>query len=323
MTEAPDVLGCSRARREDACREEARRRREGGNRPTPSRPTRPTTWSPPGTSCGSDAGPWSTPRRPAGSCSATRSTRTASSPGSRPKAEMSMTSYVVEAAPANRPVTFAFNGGPGSSSVWLHLGLLGPRRVRHGRRRGADPAAVRAGRQRRVPARGQRPGLHRPGVDRVLACRRGHQARAVPRLPGRPRVGRRADPAVDARATTAGCRRSSSPASPTARPRGAALAEHLQTPLRDVPQRADPDLQRARPRVARLREPAQRPGARDLPADVRRGRALPRQARPQVAAVGARRGRGVRLARLPLGAVARRPADRQGARRARPSSSPR
>ncbi len=28
-----------------------------------------------------------------------------------------------------RPLTFAFNGGPGSSSVWLHLGLLGPRRV--------------------------------------------------------------------------------------------------------------------------------------------------------------------------------------------------
>lgn len=29
----------------------------------------------------------------------------------------------------NRPVTFSFNGGPGSSSVWMHLGLLGPRRV--------------------------------------------------------------------------------------------------------------------------------------------------------------------------------------------------
>jgi len=28
-----------------------------------------------------------------------------------------------------RPVTFCFNGGPGSSSVWLHLGLLGPQRV--------------------------------------------------------------------------------------------------------------------------------------------------------------------------------------------------
>ena len=49
--------------------------------------------------------------------------------GFKAKAEMSMTSYVVDGAPENRPVTFAFNGGPGSSSVWLHLGLLGPRRV--------------------------------------------------------------------------------------------------------------------------------------------------------------------------------------------------
>ena len=32
--------------------------------------------------------------------------------------------------PAARPVTFCFNGGPGSSSVWLHLGALGPRRVK-------------------------------------------------------------------------------------------------------------------------------------------------------------------------------------------------
>lgn len=31
---------------------------------------------------------------------------------------------------AKRPVTFCFNGGPGSSSVWLHLGMLGPKRVR-------------------------------------------------------------------------------------------------------------------------------------------------------------------------------------------------
>ena len=29
-----------------------------------------------------------------------------------------------------RPVTFCFNGGPGSSSVWLHLGMLGPKRIR-------------------------------------------------------------------------------------------------------------------------------------------------------------------------------------------------
>ena len=31
--------------------------------------------------------------------------------------------------PADRPIIFAFNGGPGSSTVWLHLGLFGPKRV--------------------------------------------------------------------------------------------------------------------------------------------------------------------------------------------------
>jgi carboxypeptidase C (cathepsin A) len=30
---------------------------------------------------------------------------------------------------SHRPITFAYNGGPGSSSLWLHMGVLGPRRV--------------------------------------------------------------------------------------------------------------------------------------------------------------------------------------------------
>jgi carboxypeptidase C (cathepsin A) len=40
--------------------------------------------------------------------------------------------YVAErpGGPEKRPLMFSFNGGPGSSSVWLHLGALGPRRVR-------------------------------------------------------------------------------------------------------------------------------------------------------------------------------------------------
>jgi len=32
--------------------------------------------------------------------------------------------------PKSRPLMFSFNGGPGSASVWLHLGALGPRRVK-------------------------------------------------------------------------------------------------------------------------------------------------------------------------------------------------
>ncbi|HKK47300.1 MAG TPA: hypothetical protein VJ964_17360 [Balneolaceae bacterium] len=32
--------------------------------------------------------------------------------------------------PANRPITFSYNGGPGSSSIWLHMGVMGPRRVK-------------------------------------------------------------------------------------------------------------------------------------------------------------------------------------------------
>jgi carboxypeptidase C (cathepsin A) len=50
--------------------------------------------------------------------------------GQKARAEVFVTAYTVDSDdPGSRPVTFAFNGGPGSSSVWLHLGLLGPRRV--------------------------------------------------------------------------------------------------------------------------------------------------------------------------------------------------
>ena len=53
------------------------------------------------------------------------------SEGEKPRASVFFISYTREevADPSKRPITFSFNGGPGSSSVWLHLGLLGPRRV--------------------------------------------------------------------------------------------------------------------------------------------------------------------------------------------------
>ncbi|MFM7036629.1 MAG: S10 family serine carboxypeptidase-like protein, partial [Planctomycetaceae bacterium] len=48
-----------------------------------------------------------------------------------PKASIFFVSYSRRSqAAAARPITFCFNGGPGSSSVWLHLGMLGPQRVR-------------------------------------------------------------------------------------------------------------------------------------------------------------------------------------------------
>lgn len=47
------------------------------------------------------------------------------------EAKLFFVAYTVAAGEARgpRPLTFAFNGGPGSSSVWLHLGALGPKRV--------------------------------------------------------------------------------------------------------------------------------------------------------------------------------------------------
>src|SRR5574341_433807 len=51
--------------------------------------------------------------------------------GEKPKASVFFIAYTRDDVEdkTRRPLTFSFNGGPGSSSVWLHLGVLGPRRV--------------------------------------------------------------------------------------------------------------------------------------------------------------------------------------------------
>lgn len=46
--------------------------------------------------------------------------------------EVVYTAYTVPGAARSRPVTFAFNGGPGASSVYLNLGAIGPKRVQFG-----------------------------------------------------------------------------------------------------------------------------------------------------------------------------------------------
>jgi len=45
------------------------------------------------------------------------------------RASMFAVSYVKKDGGPDRPVTFCFNGGPGSSAVWLHFGAFGPKRV--------------------------------------------------------------------------------------------------------------------------------------------------------------------------------------------------
>lgn len=46
------------------------------------------------------------------------------------EAEMFFVAYTLDGQDVSkRPLTFAFNGGPGSASIWLHMGALGPRRV--------------------------------------------------------------------------------------------------------------------------------------------------------------------------------------------------
>jgi len=49
----------------------------------------------------------------------------------KPKANIFFTAYTKDgvANKNKRPITYTFNGGPGSSSVWLHMGIMGPKRV--------------------------------------------------------------------------------------------------------------------------------------------------------------------------------------------------
>ena len=47
----------------------------------------------------------------------------------KPSAEIFSVSYVADSTDLDRPVTFIFNGGPGASSAYLHIGAVGPQRV--------------------------------------------------------------------------------------------------------------------------------------------------------------------------------------------------
>jgi len=62
---------------------------------------------------------------------ATAATTTLKGDDGTPRASVFTVSYTASGKGdlTKRPITFAFNGGPGSSSIWLHLGVLGPKRI--------------------------------------------------------------------------------------------------------------------------------------------------------------------------------------------------
>ncbi len=64
----------------------------------------------------------------------------------KPEANIFFVAYVEKGAAniAARPITFAFNGGPGASSMWLHMGGLGPKRVPLAHDGTALPETIRA-----------------------------------------------------------------------------------------------------------------------------------------------------------------------------------
>ena len=65
----------------------------------------------------------------------------------KPRVSLFSFTYLADSDhPSARPVSFVFNGGPGSASLWLHMGALGPRIIKvssHAEPAGAGPYTVR------------------------------------------------------------------------------------------------------------------------------------------------------------------------------------
>ena len=135
------------------------------------------------------------------------------------EASMFYVAYFKDGAPsATRPITFLYNGGPGSPTVWLHMGAFGPRAGRDPRRSAPPVGAVHAREQRVEPPRRERPRFHRRARRRLQPDRRTREGEVVLR------GGRRRARVLgvhhrsSSESTGAGTRPSTSSARATARP---------------------------------------------------------------------------------------------------------
>ena len=191
----------------------------------------------------SAACPSPTPRRRArSSCATTRTSR-----GRR--SATSPTSARTPGPASRRPITFSYNGGPGSSSIWLHMGVDGPA----ARRRRPTPRRRRRRRIRSSTTRtasldktdivmidpvgtGSQPRRRRGQGQGLLGRRSGH------------RVGRALHQAVRHATTTAGTRRSSCSARATAPRARRASSTGCRRTWGMAFNGVDPGLRRDRPR---------------------------------------------------------------------------
>ena len=197
--------------------------------------------------------------------------------GGEPEAAVFTIAYQLKGAePRRRPVCFAFNGGPGSASIWLHLGALGPKRVQVNDDGSMPPPPY---------AVSDNPHSWFEHFDLVFIDPP-HTGYSIAASEEARTKLLWVDGDVEAlaevmRAWLAQDRRWDSPiylaGESYGTTRGAALADRLQSAGRR-PLRPGPRLLRDGPAVDRLRA-AQRPALRVVPARLRRRRAVPRQAR--------------------------------------------
>ena len=88
----------------------------------------------------------------------------------KPKATVFYIAYTRDQEDAStRPLTFFFNGGPGSASIWLSMGLMSPRHPEMGPERRTAGAAVQPRRQSQLAARRHGPRAGRRDDDGLFA----------------------------------------------------------------------------------------------------------------------------------------------------------
>ena len=79
----------------------------------------------------------------------------------KPYGSMFYVAYTLDGAEAaTRPVSFLYNGGPGSATLWLHMGSFSPVRIADRQPQPDRGTSVQAGAQRILPARQDRSRLH-------------------------------------------------------------------------------------------------------------------------------------------------------------------